>query len=230
MNGNQNVPEDSKSRAQVFFEKALSDLKKMNYPLAEFYILAAIKEDPENQEYVGKLQELQKILAQEKEAAKQAGAGEVPPADLPPADLPAPAKQRAIKKPDLEVKKIPRIFGIPVKHMNPRIVYVILGVSLGIAVAYSVYATMNKQEAHVNIGDIKNIYGIELKSASLGEGKIQGFVTESWKAMPRAEREAKVQQLFLDFHKNQRVKTLVFWDDNFSVAAEVSESGVNVSP
>lgn len=224
MNGNLNGQEDNKSRAQVFFEKALSDLKKTNYPLAEFYLLAAIKEDPENPEFKGKLEEVQKILAQEKEAAEKAKACEAPP------PVSAPVQPRVGKKPDAAGDKGPRLFGIRIKKLNTRAIYAILGISLGIAVAYSVYATLTKQDAHVNIGDIKKIYGIELKSASLGEGKIQGFITESWKAMSREERATKAEQFFQDFHKSQGIKTLVLWDDNFSVAAEVSESGVNISP
>ena len=224
MNGDKDKPDDHKSRGQAFFDKALSDLKKSNYPLAEFYLRAAVKEDPENQEYQGKLEEVQKALAREKEADEQARTSEVP---LPGS---APEKARAGKKTNQVAKKGSRLFGIPMGNLNPQVVLTILGIILVIAVSYSVYATLTKQDAHVNIADIKNIYGIELKNASVGEGKLQGFTTESWNAMPREEREKKVRRLFQDFRKSGGIKTLILWDEKFSMVAEVSESGVNISP
>ena len=230
MNGNEISQEDHKSRARAFSEKALSDLKKSNYVLAEFYLQAAVKEDPENQEYKEKLDQVQKALAREKEEAEQAEARKVPLPDSDPQALFAPDKPRAEKKPEKAAKKGPRLFGIPVKNLNTRAIYSTLGILLGIAVAYSVYATLTKQDARANIADIKKIYGIELKSASVGEGKFQGFITEAWNAVPREEREKKVKRLFQDFRKSRGIKTLVLWDENFSAVAEASVSGVNISP
>jgi len=225
MNGNEGNQGDNKSRARAFYEKALSDLKKSNYPLAEFYLQAAVKEDPETQEYRDKLEEVQKALAQEKEAAEAA----IP--DSPPSNLFAPAKPKSVKKPGQKEKKGPSLFGIPIKNLNPRVVYTTLGILLGIAVAYSVYASLTKQNAHVDIGDINKTYGIEMKSSSQGDGELHGIVvTESWKAMTPEEKEKKIGRLFQDYRKIKGIKLLVFWDDRFSEVARASESDVSVSP
>lgn len=230
MSGNESNPENKKDRARAFFDKALVDLRKANYPLAEFYLQAAVKEDPETQEYRDKLEEVRKVLAQEKEAAEQARAAVAAIPDSPPPNLFPPAKPKSVKKPGPKGKKGPSLFGIPLKNLNPRVIYTTLGILLGIAIAYSVYAFMTKQDAHVNIGDIKKIYGIDLKSASMGEGKLQGFITESWNAMPRNEKELKIRQLFLDYRERTGIKTLILWDDNFSAVAQASKSGVSISP
>lgn len=224
MSENESKLEDPKIRARAFFDKALKDLYKSNYSVAEFYFQAAVKEDPENQEYQVKLEEVQKILTQEKGAAEQAKACKAPPPGS------SPAQPQGGQKKDLAAKKGFRIFGITLKNTNPRIIYATVAVLLAIAVSYSIYATLTKQDAHVNIADVKKIYGIELRNASLGEGKLQGFITESWSAMPRGEKEIKVRQLFQDFHKSRGIKNLILWDENFSAAAEASESGVNISP
>ena len=231
MNGNQRTSDNNKSRARAFYEKALIDLKKSNFPLAEFYLQAAVKEDPEPREYQDKLEEVRKALDREKkEEAEpaQARSGRLP--DPPPSDLLALAQAPAGKKPGKTAGKGQKFFGIPVKNLNPRVVYSTMGILLGMAIAYSVYASLTRQAAHVDIGDINKVYGIEMKSSSQGDGELHGIVvTESWKAMTPEEKEKKIGRLFQDFRTAKKIKLLIFWDERFSEVARASESGVKIS-
>ncbi|MCX5859813.1 MAG: hypothetical protein NT056_07965 [Proteobacteria bacterium] len=228
MIGNEDNHKDNKSRALAFLEKALGDLKKDNYPLAEFYLLAAVKEDPENPEYQTKLEEVRKILAQnkEKEAAQTPRTCE--PAlsgQLNSASAPRPGPKKSSPK-----EKGFKLFGIRVKKMSPRAIYSILGVLLGLAVVYSVYASLTKQNAHVDISDINKTYGIALESSSQGGGELHGIVVgEAWRAMPTEEKEKKIRQIFQDYKRIKGIKILIFWDERFSEVARASESGIKIS-
>jgi len=228
MIGNEDNHKDHKSRAQAFLEKALGDLKKANYPLAEFYLQAAVKEDPENQEYKNKLEEVRKILGQDKEKEAAQTPRTCEPAlsgQLNSASAPRPGPKKSGPK-----AKEFKLFGIRLKKMSPGAIYSILGVLLGLAVVYSVYASLTRQNAHVDISDINKTYGIALKSSSQGGGELHGIVVDgAWRAMPREEKEKKIGRIFQDYQRIKGIKILIFWDERFAEVARASKSGVTIS-
>ena len=219
--------------AQKFYQKAMAALAAQNYSLAEFYLQAAIKEWPDNKEYQDKLEETKGLI--EKEREKEAADADV--FDKTPGDI-FPEKRAAKSRNKLPKKKpskaVPtkskefKIFGIQVRGLNQGTFYLIILAVMALSAGYFTWRVSSKEDPKVDVTSIKESFGIELVSASIGERQFVGVVDESWDQMTPNDKKKGVSLIYEAFRKSRKIKSLTLWNAKFSTVAKASDDGVKI--
>jgi hypothetical protein len=226
---------DDKAEARAFFEKASDDIRRSNYPLAEFYLQAAVKKDPDNQEYRAKLEEVRKIIGIERKEKPVRKIEALKPGREDYSRSKRMGELLGSLAPEEKGRQMTPsgaeglwVFGFRVKGLSSRALYAILGVALGLAVVYSFFSFLGRGNPRVEVAELKSVYGIEFQSASIVDREFHGIVSDSWNQMDRAEKEEKVSLLFKTFQEKRRIESLILWDKNYQTVAKASDFGVKI--
>lgn len=233
-----------KDHVSELYKKAMDAWEKQkNYSLAEFYLKAAVKDRPNNEELQAKLIEvgvLARRQREEEEAKKLMQKVSAPrpraekpsrpaPAEKPPMemgmDTPAPAAGTFASPDEGELN----LLGVQVKGVNKQRVVVLIAAGAVLLLSFFAYRIIRRDAPELDVDLLKSISGITFLSARVTEGTMEGVIDQSWHLMGTDEKEKKVAVLFAALASQKNITGMVLRDTRQQLVAEVRPDGIKIS-
>ena len=234
-----------KDHVSELYKKAMDAWEKQkNYSLAEFYLKAAVKDRPNNEELQAKLIEvgvLARKQREEEEAKKlmerarspRPKAAEKPPRPAPAekapmemgADVPAPSAKTFVSPDEEELN----LLGMQVKGVNKQKLAVFIAAGAVLLLSFFAYRIIRRDAGGLDLDLLKSISGITFLTARVAEGTMEGVVDQSWHLMAGDEKEKKVAILFAALASQKNITGMVLRDTRQQLVAEVRPDGIKIS-